>query len=166
MKWLFSIAALILLVGCAQKTVVPLSPQTGFDEAPGLERHDFDQITPPLVEDMWVYPWHRDFVTQHHRLPAIYVQPIDNQTQEAIDLVAAQRSLQQALLASKQVMLVEKDSAADFVMTLRITRQLTQTDSERRSLYALRWQLSAVGQAIPVWQAENKIEKMQRIQRF
>jgi hypothetical protein len=166
MKWFVSIMAALLLIGCAQKTVVPLSPQTGFDEAPGLERHDFEQVTPSLVEDMLVYAWHSDFVTQHNRLPAIYIKPFDNQTPEALDLIGAQHSLQQALLASKQVMLVENRAVADFVISLRIAQELTQTDVERRSLYRLQWELSPATDSVRVWQAENKIEKIQRMKRF
>lgn len=165
-KWVLSVLTLVLLVGCAQKTVVPLSPQTGFDDAPGLERHDFDQLTPALVDDMLLYAWYGDFSAQHNRLPAIYLADISNDTPENLDVDAAKKSMQQALLTSAKVMLVDNQAAADYSVQAKIEREQTQTDTERRSQYTLQWTLTAAQSRQVVWSAENKVKKIQRIRRF
>jgi len=166
MKWFISIVSIIMLMGCAQKTVIPLSPQTDFDQAPGLERHDFDQISMPLVEDLLTYAWLKDFENQNNRVPALMVaEPLDK-TGENLDRRAAKQSLEQSLLASGRVSLVKHDALADFVLSGEINMLLEQTEFERKSRYRLNWQLMSKTSTHPVWQAENLIEKVQRISAF
>jgi len=166
MKGLISFIILMFLIGCSQNAVVPLNSQTGFDDAPGLERQDFDQLTPAVVEDMLLYAWYSDFVKEHNRLPVIHQAAIENQTPETLDLFGLKQSMQQALLSSGNIILVDNQSVADYSMTANITLEHHQTEAVRRSVYLLSWTLTASTMESPVWTAVNRVEKVQHLRRF
>ncbi|WP_029933585.1 hypothetical protein [Thiomicrospira pelophila] len=158
------LAALALLVGCAQKPVQEVEP-VDFNEGTGLTLIEFDGLAPGLVSEMLEFNWLSNFEQRHANQPTLMIGEIENNTGEILARTDFIRTLERRLLESGKVNLVhDNKNEADFILSGRIQLDIERTELRRVANYELHWQLENTHTQKQVWSAINRLQKVQEKQ--